>query len=233
MNYRKVITMSKERAQKQFEEDRKEAVRIASRLLLASGTTSPRVGGVGECTIHILEDECAIEELCQAAEKMSAEQESWDFFKKDAATLRDSDAIMLVTSLRSLTDPSDINCNLCGYLTCDYMRKVDKLEKKPGVAFTGPLCEFRAANIAYAIGGIVTQARNLGIDHGIFWSAGAAAMRTGVLPRDTGFALAVAISVTEKSPFRDVPPRNEEINEKSMNDRIIRRLWPQFRSIYS
>lgn len=225
--------MSREKAHKQFEDDRREAVHIASRLLLASGATSPRVGGVGECTVHIMEDECAIEELCQTVETMAAEKESWDFFRKDAAVLRDADAVMLVTSLRSLTDPSDINCNLCGYLTCDYMRQADKLEKGTGVAYTGPLCAFRATNIAYAVGGIVSQARNLGIDHGIFWSAGAAAMRMGILPRDTGFALAVGISVTEKSPFRDVPPRNDEINERTMNDRIIRRLWPQFRSIYS
>ena len=39
--------MSIEKSMKQFEQDRLEAVRIASRLLLASGTTTPRVGGVG------------------------------------------------------------------------------------------------------------------------------------------------------------------------------------------
>ena len=225
--------MSKERSLKQFEEDRQQAVKVAARLLLASGTTSPRVGGVGECTTHILDDECAIEDLCQAVEKMAGEKESWAFFKRDAAMLRDADAVLIVTSLRSLTDPSDISCNMCGYMTCDYMRAVKKFDKGPGVAFTGPLCSFRATNIAYAIGGIVTQARNLGIDHGIFWSAGAAAMRMGILPRDTGFALAVGISVTEKSPFRDIPLRHSEINDKTMNDRIIKRLWPQFRSIYS
>jgi hypothetical protein len=54
-----------------------------------------------------------------------------------------------------------------------------------------------------------------------------------ILPKATGFALAVAISVTEKSPFRDIPLKYEEINERTMNDRIIKRLWPQFRSIYS
>jgi uncharacterized ferredoxin-like protein len=225
--------MSMEKARKQFEDDRREAVRIASRLLLASGTTSPRVGGVGECSVHIVEDECVIEELCQTMEKMADEKESWDLFKRDAAILRDADAVMLATSLRSLTDPSDINCNLCGYLTCDYMRQADKFPRESGIAYTGPLCAFRATNIAYAVGGIVNQARTLGIDHGIFWSAGAAAMRMGILPRDTGFALAVGISVTEKSPFRDVPKRTDEINERTMNDRIIRRLWPQFRSIYS
>jgi len=225
--------MSMERSLKQFEDDRKEAVRIAARLLLASGTTSPRVGGVGECTIHVIEDECDIEDVCQQVEGMAEENTGWGFFKRDAAILRDADAIMIITSLRSLTDPSDINCNMCGKLTCEYMRESERLPREPGVAFTGPLCTFRADNIAYAVDGIVSQARNLGIDYGVYWSAGAAAMRMGIVPRNTGFALAVAISVTEKSPFRDIPLRYDEMNERTMNDRIIRRLWPQFRSIYS
>jgi uncharacterized ferredoxin-like protein len=225
--------MSVERTLKQFEEDRKEAAQLAARLLLASAVTSPRVGGVGECTVHIVEDECDIEDLCQTVEDMSKESKAWGFFMRDAAMLRDADAVLVVTSLRSLTDPSDINCNLCGKLTCEYMRKVDKLPCEPGVAYTGPLCTFRAMNISYAIDGIVSLARNMGIDYGVYWSAGAAAMRMGILPKATGFALAVAISVTEKSPFRDIPVKYDEINERTMNDRIIRRLWPQFRSIYS
>lgn len=225
--------MTMERSLKQFEEDRKQAARIAARLLLASGTTSPRVGGVGECTIHIIDDECDIEDLCQQIESMADENKGWGFFKRDAAMLRDADAVLVVTSLRSLTDPSDINCNMCGKLTCEYMRKSERLPREQGIAFTGPLCTFRADNIAYAVDGIVSLARNLGIDYGVYWSAGAAAMRMRILPRDTGFALAVAISVTEKSPFRDIPLKYDEKNERTMNDRIIKRLWPQFRSIYS
>jgi uncharacterized ferredoxin-like protein len=225
--------MSVERTAKQFEEQRREAVRIAAHLLLASGTTAPRVGGVGECTIHIVDDECDIEDLCLQIEHMSDENRGWKFFRRDAAMVRDADAVLLVTSLRSKTDPADINCNMCGKLTCEYLRESEFLPREPGIAFTGPLCIFRANNIAYAIDGIVSQARNLGIDYGVYWSVGAAAMRMGIVPRATGFALAVAISVTEKSPFRDIPLNYAEINERSMQDRIIQRLWPQFRSIYS
>ena len=58
-------------------------------------------------------------------------------------------------------------------------------------------------------------------------------MKMGIMPKNTGFALAVGISVTEKSPFRDIPKKYHEINQATMNDRIIQRLWPQFRSIYS
>ncbi len=225
--------MSIERSLKQFESDRKDAVQVAARLLLASAVTSPRVGGVGECTVHIVEEECDIEDLCQQIEMLADENKAWEFFKRDAAMLRDADAVLVVTSLRSLTDPSDINCNQCGKLTCEYLRKEEKLPQEPGVAFTGPLCAFRAMNIAYAIDGIVSLARNMGIDYGVYWSAGLAAKRMGIVPKATGFALAVAISITEKSPFRDIPMKYDEINERTMNDRIIRRLWPQFRSIYS
>ena len=222
-----------ERSIKQYETDRKEAVRTAARLMLASGTTTPRVGGVSECTIHIVEDECDIEEICQQMETMAGTKKSWGFFRRDAAMVRDADALLVTTSLRCLTDPADINCNMCGKLVCEYLKEEEKLPADADVAFTGPLCTFRATNIAYAVDGMIAQARNLGIDYGVFWSVGAAAMRMGLLPRDTGFSLAVAISVTEKSPFRDIPLKYDEINQRTMNDRMINRLWPQFRSIYS
>jgi len=225
--------LSMERSIKQFEADRMDAVKIAARLLLASATTAPRVGGVGECTIHILDDECDIEDLCQKVEEMATDNESWQFFLRDAQMLRDADAVLLITSLRSKTDPADINCNMCGKLTCEYLREAEELPREPAVAYPGPLCIFRANNIAYAIDGMISLARNLGIDYGLFWSAGAAAMRMGLLPKNTGFAMAVGISVTEKSPFRDIPLQYAHYNEKTMHDRIIRRLWPQFRSIYS
>lgn len=222
-----------ERSLKQFEDDRIHAAKIAARLILASGTTAPRVGGVGECSIHILDDPCDIEDLCQKMEEMADIKKSWNFFKRDAAMLRDADAVLLATSLRSLTDPSDINCNMCGRMVCEYLREEEKLPAYPDVAYTGCLCIFRANNIAYAIDGMIQGARNLLVDYGVYWSAGAAAMRTNILPRDTGFALAMGISITEKSPFRDIPKRYAEINPTTMNDRMINRLWPQFRSIYS
>ncbi len=143
--------MSIERSMKQYMDDRRESVRIAARLLLASGTTSPRVGGVGECSIHIIEDECAIEELCQFIERMSADNGRWDFFKRDAAMLRDADAVLVITSMRCKTDPADTNCNMCGKLTCEYLKASEKLPDEPGIAYPGPLCVFRANNISYAV----------------------------------------------------------------------------------
>ena len=222
-----------ERSIQQYETDRREAVRLAARLILASGTTTPRVGGVGECTLHIIDDPCDIEDICQKMEEMAGIKKSWAFFNRDAAMLRDADALIIATSLRCLNDPADINCNMCGKLVCEYLKEEEKLSKDPDVAFTGPLCTFRATNIAYAVDGMMNQARHLGIDTGTYWSMGAAAMRMGIIPRDTGFAMGMAMSITEKSPFRDIPKNYADINQRSMTDRMINRLWPQFRSIYS
>ncbi|MBU2515708.1 hypothetical protein KJ966_30695 [bacterium] len=222
-----------ERSLKQFEADRLDAARVAAKLILASGTTSPRVGGVGECTIHTFEDSCDIEDICQEMERMADLKENWSFFKRDAAILRDADILMIATSLRCVADPADINCNMCGKLVCEYLKEEEKLPPENDIAFRGPLCIFRANNIAYAIDGMISQARNLGIDYGVYWSSGAAAMRMRLLPKNTGFALGLGLSVTEKSPFRDIPLDYADINQRTMNDRIIQRLWPQFRSIYS
>jgi uncharacterized ferredoxin-like protein len=164
---------------------------------------------------------------------MSREKKGWEFFTRDAAMMRDADALLIITSLRCVTDPADINCNMCGKLTCEYLKEAERLPEGPGVAYAGPLCIFRANNLAYAIDGVISQARNLGIDYGVFWSAGAAAMRTKMVPKVTGFAVGIGISITEKSPFRDIPKEYGTINERTMYDRIIKRLWPQFRSIYS
>ena len=69
---------------------------------------------------------------------MAEENKAWKMFRRDAAMLRDADAVLVITSLRCLTDPADINCNMCGRLTCEYYRKVERLPAGPGVAYTGP-----------------------------------------------------------------------------------------------
>ena len=127
-----------ERSLKQFETDRVEAVKTAAHLILASGTTSPRVGGVGECTIHILDDECDIEDLCQEIERMAAVKKSWNFFNRDAAMLRDADAVLITTSLRCVTDPADINCNMCGKLVCEHLKEEEKLPEGRRLPREGP-----------------------------------------------------------------------------------------------
>lgn len=222
-----------ERAIQQYETERRAAAMQAGRALLASAVTTPRLGGVGEIVINLIEEPAQLEDLALTMEDLAKEKPNWDFFRRDAAMLRNADAILFASSMRSLDDPADINCGYCGFTTCENFRAQPKLPVAAGIGYTGPLCSMRLCNIAYALGGAASQAEQLGIDYTMMMSAGLAARRNALVPRRSGMTLAFCFSVSEKSPFRDIPLRGADINERTIQDRIVNRLWPQFRSIYS
>lgn len=222
-----------ERKMREYEEGRLESVKLASKLLLASATTSPRVGGIDEISIHMLDDRDAIEDMAICIDRMADDNPRWDFFRSDAVQVRDSDVVMVMADRRSGHDPMDSNCNLCGHLLCDTWREVERVPDEPSIAFRGPFCLMRSMNLAYALNGAVTLARQLGIDHTIKMSAGAAALRMDLLPHKCGIALGFLASVTEKNPFKDLPKKWAEFNNETLSNRLIGRLFPTFRSIYS
>ncbi len=222
-----------ERKMREYMERRAESAQLAAKLLLAAATTSPRVGGVDEISIHVLDDRDEIEDLAICIDKMAADNPRWDFFRSDAVQVRDSDVVMIMADRRSGHDPMDSNCNLCGYLLCDSWREAERLPDEPSVAFRGPFCLLRSMNLAYALNAAVTLSRHLGIDHAIKMSVGAAALRMDLVPYKCGIALGFLASVTEKSPFRDLPRQWAEYNNETLQNRLIHRLFPTFRSIYS
>jgi len=222
-----------ERKLREYEERRLESVKLATQLLFASAVTSPRVGGIDEISIHCLETRDEIEDLAIAIDKMADDNPSWDFFRSDAVQVRDADAVLIMADRRSGHDPMDSSCNLCGYMLCDEWRKAPRMPDEPSVAFRGPFCLLRSMNLAYALNGAVSLARELGIDHAIKMSVGAAAIRMDLVPYKCGIALGFLASVTEKNPFRDLPKRWAEYNNETLQNRLIHRLFPTFRSIYS
>ncbi len=222
-----------ERALREYHERREESARLAAKLLLASAVTAPRVGGIDEISVQYIEDRDSIEEMAIVVEKMAEDNPSWDFFRSDAVQIRDSDVVLVMADRRSGHDPMDSNCNLCGHTLCDSWRKVPKLPDEPSVAFRGPFCLLRSMNLAYALGGAVTLARQLGIDHAIKMSVGVAALRMGLTPYKCDIALGFLASVTEKSPFKDLPRQYDQYNAAVLENRLIGRLFPTFRSIYS
>ncbi|NPV58130.1 MAG: hypothetical protein HPY75_00540 [Actinobacteria bacterium] len=221
-----------ERRMREYEEARLDSARTAARLLFASAVTAPRIGGVDVVSIQLVEDRDDIEDLAITMEKMADDNPAWEFFRSDAVQVRDSDVVLIMADRRSGHDPMDSNCNLCGYLICDQWRQAEKLPEEPSVAFRGPFCLLRSMNAAYALNGAVTLARQLGIDHTIKMSVGAAAIRKGLVPHKCGIALGFLASVTEKSPFRDLPKAWDEYNNLALQNRLINRLFPVFRSIY-
>ena len=221
-----------ERILREYEERRAESAREACKLLLASAVTSPRVGGIDEICVVALDDRDAVEDLAIAVERMAADNPRWDFFRSDAVQVRHSDVVLIMADRRAGHDPMDSNCNLCGHILCDNWREAERLPDEPSVAFRGPFCLLRSMNMAYALNGAVSLARQLGIDHTVKMSVGAAALRMGLVPYRCGIALGFLASVTEKSPYRDLPRRWDEFNDETLSNRLIHRLFPTFRSIY-
>jgi uncharacterized ferredoxin-like protein len=222
-----------ERKLREYEERRAESAQLAAKMLLASATTTPRVGGVDEISIHVLETRDEIEDLAIFIDKMAADNPAWDFFRSDAVQVKDSDVVMIMADRRSGHDLMDSDCNLCGYMLCNMLREAEKLPDEPSVAFQGPFCLLRSLNMAYALNGAVTLARQLGIDHTIKMSVGAAAIKMDLVPYKCGIALGFLASVTEKNPFKDLPKQWAEYNDETLQNRLIHRLFPVFRSIYS
>ena len=85
-----------ERKLREYEERRAESVKLAAKLLLASATTTPRVGGVDEISIHVLETRDEIEDMAIFIDKMADDNPAWDFFRSDAVQVRDSDVVMVM-----------------------------------------------------------------------------------------------------------------------------------------
>jgi hypothetical protein len=54
-----------------------------------------------------------------------------------------------------------------------------------------------------------------------------------LVPYKCGIALGFLASVTEKNPFKDLPKKWAEYNDETLQNRLIHRLFPVFRSIYS
>jgi len=221
-----------ERRMREYEDARLESARVAAKLLLASAVTAPRIGGVDVVSVHCIEDRNEIEDIAITMDNMADDNPAWDFFRSDAVQVRDSDVVIIMADRRSGHDPMDSNCNLCGHLICNQWREAEKLPDEASVAFRGPFCLLRSMNAAYALNGAVTLARQLGIDHSIKMSVGAAAIRMGLVPYKCGIALGFLASVTEKSPYRDLPKAWDEYSNMALQNRLINRLFPVFRSIY-
>jgi hypothetical protein len=54
-----------------------------------------------------------------------------------------------------------------------------------------------------------------------------------LVPYKCDIALGFLASVTEKNPFKDLPKKWADYNDETLQNRLIHRLFPVFRSIYS
>jgi uncharacterized ferredoxin-like protein len=176
-----------------------EAILETARLMLAAVRTAPKSAGIDDVLSLIIygkEKEAVADKMEQIAEERMQEG-----FKRDAKSVRDSEAIIVV-GVRGAKS-FGLDCGACGYETCKEFK--DKQNRK-GRDFVGPTCLFKALDLGIALGSAAKTASVLNVDNRIMYRAGTAALMLGWLPEAT-VAMGIPISAKGKSIYFDRPAR--------------------------
>ncbi|HUV08786.1 MAG TPA: DUF2148 domain-containing protein [Spirochaetia bacterium] len=117
------------------------------------------------------------------------EEKDLNIFIRDAQNLRTAQVIVLLgTRIDQLDVP---NCGFCGYRDCDENRE------------NNGICAFNTGDLGIAIGSAVSIATDHRVDNRIMFTAGKAALKLGLLGKETRIIYGIPLSVLAKNPFFD------------------------------
>jgi uncharacterized ferredoxin-like protein len=159
----------------------KETVVEAAKLMAVSALTAPKARGVENIVVRILDRDDELELLAKKMEELS--EYYGDFFKRDAQSIRNSKAVVL------------IGC------------KVAAINLK-----TPPFWKIDAdtlhsiVNLGIAIGSAVKTASIHNVDNRVMFSAGVAAQELKLIDADYAFAIPLNVSSKNKYFDRAWPP---------------------------
>ncbi len=167
---------------------RKEMIVEATRQIMTAARTAPKGKGVDIIEIVALTGD----DLLSLATQMRKEGEKRGmmFFLRDAGNIEQADAVILIGTRR---EPLGLNCAYCGARTCR-----ENPQEAP--------CAINSIDVGIAIGSACSKAADLRIDSRVMFSAGATAQAMNLLP-DCLQVIALALSVSSKSPFFDRKPQ--------------------------
>ncbi len=171
----------------------REGLLEVARLMALSARTAPKARGRDHLRIRVLTGE-EKEKLAEKMEEMAGE---YEFFRRDARSVREAGAVLLVGLVG---EPLDLNCGACGS-SCEGLRKGGK---KEGRGCAGPICVVDALNLGIALGSAAKTASLLNVDNRMMFSAGVAARKAGLAEADV--VVALPLSASGKSPFFDRAP---------------------------
>lgn len=175
-----------------------EGVIMVAKLMALSARTAPKAKGIDVISVRIASGE----ELKTLAGSMKAfgDRSGHMFFHRDAKNIEDSDCCVLIgvkgDSVLSL------NCGGCGYPTCGDMLAGRMEQHAIEVAFKGPNCVLRQADLGIALGSAVKTASLHNVDNRIMFSAGVGALKLGWLEKCT-VAYGIPLSASGKSIYFD------------------------------
>ena len=164
-------------------------------LMALSARTAPKCLGQDYLDIKVLEGE-VLQRLADEMERFGRETGKINF-DRDAANVRQSDAVLLV-SLRE-NKPLALDCGACGHSKCA------DLESKEGPEFLGPLCAWRVLDLGIALGSAAKTAGILNADNRIMYRPAVVARKMGLV--EGALVVAIPISAATKNIYFDRPDK--------------------------
>ena len=174
----------------------KKAVETVAGLMALSARTAPKGKGQDALVSRVLVGD-EVRELARGMEALGKEK-GIRFFLRDAGNLAESDACLLLGSLREPT--AGLDCGACGFPTCAEMLMEDPAKNR--TLFSGPNCAVRMADLGIALGSAVKTASIHNVDNRIMYSAGVTALTLGILEGCT-VAYGIPLKASGKSIFFD------------------------------
>lgn len=167
---------------------RKETVYEAAKQIMTAARTAPKGKGIDIIEVAAVTGDDRLELTRQM--RLTGEKRGMKFFLRDAGNIEECDAVILVGTRRQTLG---LNCAYCGYKTC---------EENP----TENPCAINSIDVGIAIGSACSKAADMRIDSRVMFSAGATAQEMELLP-GCKQVIALALSVSSKSPFFDRKPQ--------------------------
>jgi len=169
-----------------------QAILNAAAKICAAARTAPKGKGIDYLETMVLtgSDKDALADTMQRM----GEEFGMGFFLRDAGNVRTAGAVILFGMRENKRDLNDI----CGY--CHFKNCAD-------CAANNGVCAFDAVDIGIALGSAASAAADERVDSRILFSAGRAALESGIMGEGVSMIFALPISISGKSPFFDRKPK--------------------------
>ena len=166
----------------------KEKLIDAAKEMAVAARTSPKGRGRDQLHILILTDG----EKDALAGRMREIGESGDIaiFRRDGENLRSAPVLLLIGTE---TSPLEVPfCGYCGFADCRENRETGTVP-----------CAFSSGDLGIALGSAAALAARMHIDNRMMFTAGKAAIESGLFPTTVRIAYGIPLSATGKNPFFD------------------------------
>jgi uncharacterized ferredoxin-like protein len=167
-------------------------------LMAVSARTAPKAKGVDSIKTRII-PRSELPALVARMREIGTER-SLPSFLRDAGNIAAA-GVCLVIGVTG-RDPLGLNCQGCGYGSCEEMAAAVKGRGTRDSPFAGPNCIFKVTDLGIAVGSAVRTAANHTVDNRVMYSVGVAALSLGLLP-DCSVAFGIPVSATGKNIFFD------------------------------